>query len=180
MTTAQELTQIVSEAAKDSPYIVKSTDKGFEVSLNIVDAKWVLPLGTGQVKKYFRIDAKLDETTHAATLNDTLYELEWTAGVDGSLVPHIGAQLNMQQGEIHEMQFGAVIGKPTGSTGGQGVVTYSFTSDKAKKWLNEILAANDWKKKMGMQAKIGLTVGAIMVVIGVVGAILALTGVIHS
>lgn len=174
MTTAQELTQKVIEAAKDTPYVVTQTDSGFEVSLNIVDAKWVLPLGTGKTKEYFRITAELDEATHTATLNDSLYQLEWSAGTDGNLVPHVGASLQVQQGEIHERQFGVVIGMPGSKQGDTGVTTYSFSSDKAKGWLKGLLIANGWKKKWGLQAKIGLIVGLVVIAIGVVGSIIVL------
>lgn len=173
-TTAQQLTQLVTEAAKDTPYVVKPLENGFEVALNIIDAKWALPLGTGRINKYFTIRATLDEATHQATLNDTLYQLEWSAGVDGSLTPHIGAEIQVAQGEIHEMQLGVVIGTPKAEGQAIGATTYKFSTDEAKNWLKNLLVANGWKKKWGLQAKIGLTVGLLVTLIGVVGAIIVL------
>jgi hypothetical protein len=181
MTTAQELTKIVSEAAKDTPYTITPTDDGFELRLNIVDAKWILPLGTGRVDKYFTITAKLDESTHQATLNDTLFQLEWMAGIDGKLEPHIGAKIDVFQGEVHELQFGVVVGTTDNNNSvAPGVTTYSFSGDKAKKWLQSLLNANGWKKKFSVQTKIGIAAVVFAGLVGLTLAILFATGVIQS
>jgi len=152
MNTAQQLIQHITESAKDTPYVITQTADGFELSLNIVDARWVMPLGTGNIKKYFTITAKLDETSRVARLNDSLYELEWSAGLNGQLVPHIGAQVQVQQGTIYQVHIGGVLGTQTES----GITTYQFSSSEAKKWLNAILAQDGWKKAMSIQTKIGI------------------------
>lgn len=167
MNTAQQLTQHVTELAKDSPYVITPTTDGFELSLNIVDARWVLPLGTGNIKKYFTITAKLDETSHVARLNDSLYELEWSAGLNGQLEPHVGAQMKVQQGTIYQVHIGGVVGTQAES----GVTTYQFSSGEAKKWLNTILAQDGWKKGMSTQTKIGI-IGASLGGLFALGAII--------
>lgn len=173
MNTAQQLTNHVVELAKDSPYIVTPTADGFELALNIVDARWVLPLGTGNIKKYFTITAKLDETSHVARLNDSLYELEWSAGLNGQLQPHIGARMEVQQGTVYQVHIGGVIG--TQAPG--GVTTYQFSSAEAKKWLNAILLQDGWKKAMSTQTKIGIIAASFggLVALGAIILILVLS-----
>lgn len=180
MTTAQELTQRIAEAAKNSPYVVTPTEDGFVVSLNIIDEKWIVLLNTGQIKKSFTITAKLNESNQSATLNDTLYELEWSTGLNGILTPRLGGKINTQQGEINKMEFGVVLGTPATSDQAVGATAYSFSTPEAKRWLQKLLDDNGWKKKLSVQTMIGIIVASSLVVIGIIAAVLVLTGVLRN
>lgn len=173
-TTAQQLTKIITDAAEGTPYVIKLTEKGFELSLNIIDTKWIQPLNTGKISRYFKIDAVLDETTHKAILNETLFQLEWTAGVDGNLNPRIGAKLEVFQGETYSTQFGVVIGTPKANKQGIGITPYVFSSAEAKRWVNTLLTKNGWKKQRSLNTKIGIVAAVFGIIVSIIGIIIAI------
>ena len=153
MTTSKELIRNLQTAAQDSPYVITPTQNGFEMTINIVDAKWYTLLYKNGIKKTFTIDAKLKEEKHAAATTDTLYALDWQAGAEsGSLVPHIGGKLNVQKGEVWSFQAGKQYGVSENGQVGE-TASWKFSSVEAKEWLDGQLRANGWHRSLGSTAK---------------------------
>lgn len=173
MDKASLISQIKNNAL-ETPYTITETDKGFVLALNIVDAKWYTLLFKNGLKKTFSVDVALEESSKKAKTNDQLFELNWEAGVGGAEPrPHIGARINVSQGEIVSYQSHKEFGVSESGNVGQ-VVDYKFDSREAKNWLNDQLAAAGWSRGMSWQTKVGLWVGigAIVLVLGIVVALL--------
>lgn len=162
------LIQALQADAKDTPYTITATDKGFRLAINIVDAKWYTLLYKNGLKSTFVIDAKLDESKKVAQTTDTLYQLEWAAGADAATVaPKLGAQLNVQKGEVISFQGSKQFGVGEDGTVGK-TVDYTFSSNEAKSWLRAELEKYGWKRGLGTEAK-----GA-LIVIGVIALLSAI------
>jgi hypothetical protein len=164
MTTSQELVQNLQTAAQDTPYVITASEKGFQMTINIVDAKWYTLLYKNGLKKTFTIDATLNEVKQTATTTDTLYALDWQAGADaGSFVPRIGGKLNVQKGEVWSYQAGKQYGISEKGQVGE-TASWKFSSIEAKEWLDSQLKANGWHRSLGGTAK-GALVFAIVVLV---------------
>ena len=165
MTTTNELTQKLITNAAGTPYTITATDTGFQMSINIVDAKWYTLLYKNGIKKTFTIDARLDEAKHAAVTTDSLYELEWQAGADaGTLAPRLGGQIKGQKGEIWSYKAGKQYGVSESGQVGE-TASWRFSSAEAKEWLDNQLKENGWHRSMGGTAKGALIFAIVILVI---------------
>ena len=177
MDKASLISQIIINA-QETPYTITETDKGFTLSLDIVDAKWYTLFYKQGLKKTFMVDVALDESSKKATTNDQLYELNWEAGAGGSNPrPHVGARINLQQGEVVSYQSHKEFGASESGDVGK-VVDYKFDSREAKEWLNSQLSSAGWSRGMSWQTKVGLWVGigALVLALGIgVALVIALT-----
>ena len=164
MTTSKELIQNLQAAAQATPYVITPTQNGFEMTINIVDAKWYTLLYKNGIKKTFTIDAKLKEDKHTAATTDTLYALDWQAGADtGSFVPRLGGKLNAQKGEVWSFQAGKQYGASEQGQVGE-TASWRFSSMEAKEWLDGQLKMNGWHRTLGGTAK-GALIFAIVVLV---------------
>lgn len=159
MQTSTELTDALIEHSHDTPYIVTATDDGFDMTLNIVDAKWYTLLYKNGLKRTFKIHARLDDKNKVARTTDTLYSLDWQGGADaGTLMPRLGGQVSVQKGEVwnysSSKQYGITEDGKVGKT-----VDYTFSTSEAKSWLDSELKAAGWKRGLGAEAKGALIVG---------------------
>ena len=165
MTTSKELIEQLQTATKNTPYVITPTDQGFKLTVNIVDAKWYTVLYKNGLKETFTIDAILDEVKHTAKTTDTLYELEWQAGADaGTAAPRLGAKKNIQKGEVWNMQAGKEFGVSTDGKVGE-TASWKFSSVEAKKWLDNQLKTNGWRRVLGGTAKGALIFAVVILVL---------------
>ncbi|MEO6513094.1 MAG: hypothetical protein ABIR37_00245 [Candidatus Saccharimonadales bacterium] len=165
MITPQELTQKLITNAAGTPYIVTPTDGGFQMSINIVDAKWYTLLYKNGIKKTFTIDARLNEAKHAAVTTDTMFELNWQAGADvNTFTPSLGAKINMHKGEIWSYKAGKQYGVTESGRVGE-TASWKFSSVEAKEWLDNQLKESGWHRAMGGTAKGALIFAIVILVI---------------
>ncbi len=168
MKTAAQLLEDLTQKSQDTPYVITATDKGFTMSINIVDAKWYTILYKNGLKKAFTIDATLDESKGAVQTTDTLYELDWQGGADaGTLAPRLGGKISVQKGEVWSYQAGKQYGISQDGKVGE-TAAYSFSSSEAKKWLDSQLKEAGWHRTLGKEAKgaaivAGLTIAALVI-----------------
>jgi hypothetical protein len=178
--TKQQLIALFQQKAVDSPYIIELTPNGFNVKLNIVDAKWMTIIQANGLKKTFSIEVTLDEAKHAVQTNDRMYSLSWNAGLNGALVPSIQAEVSTFSGSMMEISTDKRVGYVPGAGVGLAV-NYTFNSEEARGWLNAVLVEGGWQPAASGIANLtslkGLSGSKIIALVAVVFALIIMFGV---
>jgi len=73
--SATQLVQLLQQNAANSPYIIEPKPYGFDLKLNIVDAKWYNLLAAHSLKRTFTIEATIDESSHSLATNDRTFTI---------------------------------------------------------------------------------------------------------
>ena len=173
MTQGEEFLRRIRKSVKGMPYVVDETDSGFDLTLDIVDAKW---FGLYHKEGLHRV-----HTYHVEVLRDGTYSVtddsrtvEWQAGV-----PTLSASVERTSGRVWERSSEQVWALGEDLRFGP-VVDYSFSSEEGRQLINAVADSLGLKPRRGRDEKIGLYVailggvGALVTVI--VLAVLALLG----
>ncbi len=166
------LTQ-VQQAADGTPYAVTETERGFDVTLDIVDATWFGALNkAGLTKVYTHHVALVDDAAY--TVTDDSRTVEWVAGV-----PHMRGSAERIQGRVKE--FGAQKVWALDEQGRFGVqADYRFNSEEGRDLVKGVAQQLGLTEKRGAAEKTGLLLGLVAgvgsVITVVVLLVLALTG----
>lgn len=67
----------VRSLAQGTPYVVKATDDGFDVRVDVADAQWYALVYKEGLRKIFTHHVALDEAKGSYTVTDDAYDLEW-------------------------------------------------------------------------------------------------------
>lgn len=158
-----EFAAAVKKRAKGSPYVVKETKSGFDVTLDIVDAKWFDLYHLNGLQRVF--------THHVAVLPDGTYsitddarDLEWQAGaasLSGSVQRSRGRKWERSTEKIWALGTDLNYGK---------VVDYTFNSEEGRSLITGVADQLGLKQKRGTEERIGL----FFALLGAGGAVLAL------
>lgn len=170
---AHEFYRRVQAATEGTPYVVSETEKGFDVTLDIVDAQWFGVFDkAGLQKVYIHHVAVRDGGIY--TITDDSREVEWVAGV-----PTAKASASREMGRV--IEFGAQKVWAFDAQGNFGVqADYRFNSEEGRDLITGVADQLHLTARRGKAEKAGLyigvfaAVGAVIVVIAVV--VLALTG----
>jgi hypothetical protein len=168
-----ELFRRVQQAAEGTPYVVTETEKGFDVTLDVVDAQWYGLFNKAGLKKLFTHHVSVPESgTYSIT--DDARTVEWVAGT-----PRTGATAERQIGRIKEVGFQKIWAFDEHGRFGK-VADYSFSSEEGRELITGIADAMGLQQRRGAAEKAGLTVGlltlALLAIGGVVVLVLWLTG----
>lgn len=167
-----ELLTRVQAAAANSPYVVTPTASGFDVVLSIVDAQWWSVFERHGLSKSFTHHVKLDPARRAYSITDEQFDIEWSAGAGGGLVPRLKAQAEWQQGRIATASVGAVAA-PTGSTAGGA--EYDFSSETGRKLIVGPAKELDWKSsKYGADTIIAVVAASLGILLALAIGVLAI------
>lgn len=171
-TTIDEFFQRVQAATEGTPYAVTRTGNGFDLGLDIVDARWFGLLNQAGLKKTYVHHVSMPEPG-SYTISDESRTLDWSAGV-----PTV-AKAEVMHGRVIEFGRQKVWGlDDQGRFGVQA--DYSFDSEEGRDLLTGIADQLGLKQRRGGAEKIGLYVGlgaiAMIVLAGIVVGILALLG----
>lgn len=158
MSTAAEFVAAVREATKDTPYAVKETPKGFDLTIDVADARWLGLLRAHGLKKVFTHEVRLDEAAQTMKIVDVSNTLSWGAG--GS-TPRLHVEKSVQRGRVYEKSLRKELGVDLRSGEIGKVVDYSFDSGEGRDVIREVARSQGWSEKMGGEQK-----GAIIVGIG--------------
>ncbi|MCH1865407.1 hypothetical protein [Nocardioides sp. CFH 31398] len=184
MADAQQFAAEVERAVADTPYMVADeTPDGFTVQIDVVDAQWWTLMQRKSLKKSFSHIVKVaPDGTY--TVTDRSMTVEWQAGAElagGVPRPVLRATAGMQQGNVREISFRKEIGIDDSGRPGE-VVDYTFASGEGNAIIEAAADRLGLRKTMNTSAKVGLGVAGLvigaLVVVGIVVAILALTGVL--
>lgn len=148
-------------AAAETPYRVVEQPYGFDLTLDIVDARWLTLFKANGLRRVFTHEVRLEPAKRRFTVTDVANELRWDAGTDGALVPSLHVLQKMKAGRIHEVSFEKQIGFSPDSGRVETVVDYRFDSGAGRAMITRVLEGAGWKQAWSTEMKIGL-VGALL------------------
>lgn len=180
---ADALRAAVAARADGTPYRMVPTPEGFDLRIDVVDARWYGLIGAAGLKKVVEHEVVLDEATRTMTLTDDHREVRWDGGVDASGAPMprlvASAQVERTLGRTYEFELNRTWGIDQQGDPGR-VVDFTFTSAEGQGMIRAAGAELGWTEKAGTAQRIGLVVGgaalALALVVGGVLTFLAATG----
>ena len=170
MATTDDLIAAVRRAASDTPYAVRETADGFDLTIDVADARWATLFTAHGLKKVFTHRVRLDGAARTLTITDISNTFSWGAG---GTTPRLKAAAGTQRGRVHERSFRKELGVDlrSGEVGKVGkVVDYSFSAGEGRDLVRAVARQHGWSEKMGGTQK-GAAVFA-----GVVAGLLVLGG----
>lgn len=169
MGTSAELITTLRAAAADTPYAVRETPQGFDLTIDVADAQWLAVFRAHGLNKVFTHKVRLNEADHSMTITDVSNTFSWSGG--GSS-PRLQAAASTQRGRVYEKSFRKEFGVDlrTGQVG--QVVDYSFDATAGRDLIRDIAKEQGWSEKMG-----GTQKGAVILA-GATVAILAVAGIV--
>ena len=84
MSASQELIEAVRARVADTPYRLEETADGFDVGVDLADAKYYTLMYQKKLEKTFTYRVKLDEASKTMSITDDSWELSWKRGADVS------------------------------------------------------------------------------------------------
>ena len=180
MSTKQELVEQVRAAAAGGPYLVEETAKGFDVTIDVVDAQWYTLIRRNGLTKVFTYEVELDEAEQRYSITDVSNEVRWSAGGDVDGPPTLQAEASTQRGRVYEKSFAIETGFDAKTHELGTPVNYQFSSAEGRALIRRAAKDAGWSEKMGTEQRIGLMVAgatvALLVVIGLVALVVAILG----
>src|SRR5687767_14934069 len=166
MAQTDEFLRQIRQSVKGTPYVVEETDEGFDLTLDIVDAKWFglyHKEGLHRVHTY-HVEVR-DDSTYSVT--DDSRTLEWEAGV-----PTLSASVERTTGRVWERSTEKVWALGEDLRFGP-VVDYTFNSEEGRQLITAVADSLGLKQERGRDEKIGLYV-AIFAGVGALVAVVVL------
>jgi hypothetical protein len=165
MTTSAELVSAVRAASKDTPYVVRETPKGFDLTIDVADARWLAILKAHGLKKVFTHEVTLDEAKQQLSITDVSNTLSWGAG---GASPRLSAEKTFARGRVYEKSMRKEFGVDlrTGQVG--KTVDYTFDAGEGRALVRDVALEQGWTEKMGREQKGGLIVGIAAIVLTIV------------
>lgn len=172
MPTQHELITAVRAASGDTPYALKETPKGFDLTIDVADARWLGLLRAHGLKKVFTHQVSVDEAKQQISITDVANTLSWGAG--GS-TPRLSVEKSVARGRIYEKSVRKEYGVDL-DTGHIGkVVDYTFDASQGRDIVRAVAEGQGWSEKMGREQRGGLIVGIAALVLTV--AVFAVVGI---
>jgi len=172
VSAADELRAAVAARAAGTPYTVVPTAEGFDLRIDLADARWYGLLGTAGRKKFVQHRVQLDEAARRFALVDDHYDLRWEAGVDpsGPGVPRLvaAAEASRTTGRVREFSFERTVGVDAGTRRPDVVVDYVFRSAEGQAMVREPAQQLGWRERRGAAERVGI----VAAVVGGAGALL--------
>lgn len=184
MTPADELRDAVRQAADGTPYRVEATPDGFDLRIDLADARWWGPLGAAGRTKVAQHRVVLDDERRTFTLTDDQYDVSWQVAADGTgtreprlLLAATGERTIGRSREVAlERTWGGAdpLGRP------RPVVDLTFASTTGQTMIRDAAVELGWTERRGTAQRIGLVAGlagvGIALLVMTVVVTLALTG----
>lgn len=163
MTDGNEFFRHIRDAVEGTPYVVKKTDDGVDVTLDIVDAKWFGLYHKEGLHRVYTHHVELPgDGTYKVT--DDSRTVEWQAGV-----PTISGSVERTRGRVRERSFEKVWALGEDFQPGL-VVDYRFNSEEGRQLVTAVAERLGLRQERGRDEKIGLW----FAILGGVGALLTL------
>jgi hypothetical protein len=148
-----------------TPYTVTARDDGFDVGLDIVNARWFGIYSAQGLKRVFVHRVKVDGTQY--TITDRTYSVSWSAGV-----PRLQLQAEAFVGRKY--QFSA---QKTWALNGRGelakVVDYTFSSEEGRGMIKSAAREVGLKERMPLSVKAPLIFGIAVGIVSIGGVLVA-------
>lgn len=176
MSASQELIAAVEARLADTPYRLEVTEAGFDVGVDLAQAKYYTLMYQKKLEKTFTYRVALNEADKSMSITDDSWELEWKRGADvsgGTPVPTLGARVSRSVGRFESKSFQKTYAVDESGQFGK-VVDFSFDSSEARKLIREPATELGWSEHAGAAQKIGLVVGVGAAVLALVVVVLLL------
>jgi len=162
----------VRAASEGTPYVVERTGKGFDVTLDVVDAQWYGLLNKAGLHKAWTWEVNVDGSAYSIT--DSSRTVEWVAGA-----PRIAGSIEVFKGRA--IEFGTEKIWAFDEQGRFGrVADYRFDSREGRDLIEGVAGQLGLEQKRGTEEKIGIFFAALaiggLIVGGIIVAVLALAG----
>jgi hypothetical protein len=151
----------VSRNAQGTPYVVTPTAGGFDVGIDLVDARWFELYEKVGLSRTVVHHVAVDGTTY--TVTDDSRALEWEAGS-----PRLGATVERSSGRKYELSFQKTVAVSERARV-EKVVDYRFSSEEGRRLIKGAAKEQGLREHMPLNAKIGLWVAILVVAVMVVG-----------
>ena len=147
----------VASHAEGTPYVVSPTPEGFDVALDIVDARWYQLYAKAGLERTF-----VHHVTMAGgrdfTITDDSHTLEWEAGH-----PRLGARVERFVGRRYDLGFRKTIAV-TEDARIDTVVDYAFSSEEGRKLVKGAAKELGLREHLPASAKAGLWIAVAVLV----------------
>lgn len=163
-TPREELRAAVAAEAAGTPYQVVDTPDGFDLRIDLADARWWGPLGTAGRRKVVQHRVVLDEERRRLTLTDDHYDVSWHAAAGtGERVPRLEATARVERtvGRSHEVTLERVWGADPATGRPATVVDIAFSSREGQDLVRRAAARLGWTERAGAAQRLGLVAGAV-------------------
>ncbi|MBA2954513.1 hypothetical protein GON03_09285 [Nocardioides sp. MAH-18] len=162
-----ELFRRVQQAAEGTPYLVTETEKGFDVTLDVVDAQWFGLFNKAGLQKVYIHHVSFPRSG-TYTITDDSRSVEWVAGV-----PELKASAERQYGRV--IEFGAQKVWAFDERGHFGVrADYRFNSEEGRDLVTGVAEQLGLAQRRGAAEKTGITMAAITLIGLAIGGVVAL------
>ena len=168
MSTVDELVAAVRAATTDTPYIVRETARGFDLTVNVADARWLAVLKAHGLDKVFTYEVALDPAKQDLTITDVASTVSWSAG-GGS--PRLSAGKRVQRGRVLEKSLRKEWGVDLATGEVDRVVDHSFSSSQGRDLIRDVATAQGWS-----ESRPGVQRGAIIMAVATVVALVVVFG----
>ena len=177
MSTTHALATEVARRLHDTPYGVHPAPGGFDVVVDLADARWWGVLSRSGLTKQFRHEVRVDEADGSYRRTDSSRTVEWRAGVggvaDGAPAPNVTGEWSTQKGWVYERSSQKTIGI-NDSGRPDLVVDYDFDSTVGQRAIKEAAEGLGLKKAMPGEVKVALAFvgGAVLLAVIILVALL--------
>ena len=156
----------VQRRTADTPYTVTPTDTGFDVGLDVVDARWFGLYGAAGLHRTFVHHVAVGAGYYRVT--DDSRTMRWEAGV-----PRLSRATERFVGR--KLQFGtAKIWAPGLDGRLEKVVDYTFSSEEGRGLITDAAREIGLTQRQPLSVRIGTTVAIVAVVLVVLGVLVDL------
>jgi hypothetical protein len=157
----------VASACEGSPYVVTTTDSGFDVALDLVNARWHGLFRQHRLRESYVHHVTVDEPNRTYLIVDDCVRVRRTDLGHGTYSFAVAGSARRQRGTVITWQYRSSFGltedpsKPL-SIGGFGEITnYTFSSEESRRLITGPAAELGYDKKMDPVTRTGLVIGLI-------------------
>ncbi len=170
MTASHELIAHVRESAENSPYAVVEKPYGFDLTIDLADAKWLTLMRANGLKRVFTHEVRLKEASRTMVITDVENSVSWKAGPGTTGGLALSAQRSFKRGRVYQFSMQKELGVDarTGKVG--TVVDYTFRAGEGRELVRRVAKEHGWSESMPAEQKGALIFGS------VVGGLMVLSG----
>jgi hypothetical protein len=164
----QGLHSLVEQATGDTPYVVTPRDGGFDLGLDLADARWHTVLGLAGLQQTY-VHQVRPEGQASYTITDVSRRVDWVAGAPG-----LSGEVSVMKGRVIELGKEKAWGL---DAHGQPirVADFTFSSEEGRQLITLAADQLGLSQRRGTAEMIGLGFAAVAVVGAIVSVVVLLT-----
>lgn len=140
-------------------YEIARVEGGFDVRLDLADARWWMPLSRNGLTSTFTYQVRVDDAARRYSINDLAQEIAWKAGTDGAArIPTLRAGVSRFSGTRVSLRRDVVVGVSDAGRV-EPVVDIAFNSEHVRSQIAAAAAELGITPRMSRSTRIGLAFG---------------------